>query len=90
MRLTFLGHSTVRVEIGGRVVLTDPLLTGRVGPLRRIGPSPAPDAYADADLVLISHLHGDHLHLPSLRRLPPASRRWPMAAACGPAVERGP
>ena len=74
MRLTFLGHSTVRVEIGGRVVLTDPLLTGRVGPLRRIGPSPAPDAYADADLVLISHLHGDHLHLPSLRRLPPSAR----------------
>jgi len=74
VRLTFLGHSTVRVEIGGRVVLTDPLLTGRVGPLRRIGPSPAPDAYADADLVLISHLHGDHLHLPSLRRLPPSAR----------------
>jgi L-ascorbate metabolism protein UlaG (beta-lactamase superfamily) len=64
----------VRVEIGGRVVLTDPLLTGRVGPLRRIGPSPAPEAYADADLVLISHLHGDHLHLPSLRRLPPSAR----------------
>jgi L-ascorbate metabolism protein UlaG (beta-lactamase superfamily) len=74
VRLTFLGHSTVRVEIGGRVVLTDPLLTGRVGPLRRIGPSPAPDAYADADLVLISHLHGDHLHLPSLRLLPPSAR----------------
>ena len=42
MRLTFLGHSTVRVEIGGRAVLTDPLLTGRVGPLRRVGPLPGP------------------------------------------------
>ncbi len=72
--MRFLGHSTVRVELGGRVVLTDPLLTGRVGPLRRIGPSPAPEAYADADLVLISHLHGDHLHLPSLRLLAPSAR----------------
>ena len=74
MRLTFLGHSTVRVEIGGRVVLTDPLLTGRVGPLRRIGPTPTPAAYADVDLVVVSHLHGDHLHLPSLRLLPPSAR----------------
>lgn len=74
MRLTFLGHSTVRVEIGGRVVLTDPLLTGRVGPLRRIGPRPERAAYADVDLVLISHLHGDHLHLPSLRLLPSSAR----------------
>ena len=63
MRLTFLGHSTVRVEIGGRV-----------GPLRRIGPTPARDAYADVDLVVVSHLHGDHLHLPSLRLLPPSAR----------------
>ena len=93
MRLTFLGHSTVRVEIGGRVVLTDPLLTGRVGPLRRVGPCPARGAYADADLVLISHLHGDHLHLPSLRLLPPsapgrgAARR--RRRGCGPGACAG-
>ena len=74
LALRFLGHSTVRVEIGGRVVLTDPLLTGRVGPLRRVGPCPTRADWADADLVLISHLHGDHLHLPSLRLLPPSAR----------------
>jgi L-ascorbate metabolism protein UlaG (beta-lactamase superfamily) len=34
--LHFLGHSTVRVELAGRTVLTDPLLTGRLGPLRRV------------------------------------------------------
>ncbi len=68
--LSFLGHSTVRIEIAGRVVLTDPVLTGRVGPLRRVGPVPAAADHADADLVLVSHLHGDHLHLPSLRLLP--------------------
>ncbi|WP_346278331.1 MBL fold metallo-hydrolase [Pseudonocardia sp.] len=74
LALRFLGHSTVRVELGGRVVLTDPLLTGRVGPLRRVGPGPSRADWADADLVLISHLHGDHLHLPSLRRLPRSAR----------------
>jgi L-ascorbate metabolism protein UlaG (beta-lactamase superfamily) len=65
----FLGHSTVRVELAGRTVLTDPVLTPTVGPLRRVAPPLAPAAWAGVDLVLISHLHGDHLHLPSLRLL---------------------
>ncbi|WP_100498772.1 MBL fold metallo-hydrolase [Geodermatophilus chilensis] len=74
LHLHFLGHSTVRVESAGHTVLTDPLLTGRVGPLRRVVPAPAPETYAGVDLVLISHLHGDHLHLPSLRLLDPDVR----------------
>ncbi|GEL22463.1 hypothetical protein PSU4_14170 [Pseudonocardia sulfidoxydans NBRC 16205] len=68
--LSFLGHSTVRVELGGRVVLTDPVLTRRVGGLTRVVDLPDPADHADVDLVLLSHLHGDHLHAPSLRRLP--------------------
>lgn len=67
--MRFLGHSTVRLELAGRVVLTDPVLTARVGPLRRMVPTPAPADHADVDLVLLSHLHVDHLHLPSLRSL---------------------
>ncbi|WIY03136.1 MBL fold metallo-hydrolase [Amycolatopsis mongoliensis] len=67
--LRFLGHSTVRLELGGRVVLTDPVLTARVGGLSRVVPTPDREAYADVDLVLLSHLHGDHLHLPSLKLL---------------------
>jgi L-ascorbate metabolism protein UlaG (beta-lactamase superfamily) len=72
--LHFLGHSTVRVELAGRVVLTDPVLTTRVGPLRRMVPLPDPSAWAGVDLVVLSHLHGDHLHLPSLRLLGPGVR----------------
>ncbi|MCU1686029.1 MAG: Zn-dependent hydrolase of the beta-lactamase fold-like protein [Amycolatopsis sp.] len=65
--LRFLGHSTVRLELAGQVVLTDPVLTTRVGGLTRVRPAPDPGDWRDVDLVLISHLHGDHLHLPSLR-----------------------
>jgi len=72
--LHFLGHSTVRVELAGRTVLTDPLLTGRLGPLRRVVATPDPAMWDGVDVVLISHLHGDHLHLPSLRLLGAGTR----------------
>lgn len=72
--LSFLGHSTVRIELAGRTVLTDPLLTAGVGPLRRVVPVPDPATWADVDLVLISHLHGDHLHPASLRLLGTGTR----------------
>ena len=68
-RLHFLGHSTVRAELAGKTVLTDPLLTVRLGPLRRVVTPLAASAWAGVDLVLISHLHNDHLHLRSLRLL---------------------
>jgi L-ascorbate metabolism protein UlaG (beta-lactamase superfamily) len=67
--LQFLGHSTVRVELAGRTVLTDPLLTTRLGPLTRVAGPLAPESWAGVDLVVVSHLHNDHLHLRSLRRL---------------------
>src|SRR3954451_22513800 len=67
--LHFLGHSTVRVELAGRTVLTDPLLAPTVGLLRRVVPMPDPASWAGVDVVLISHLHADHLHIPSLRTL---------------------
>jgi L-ascorbate metabolism protein UlaG (beta-lactamase superfamily) len=72
--LHFLGHSTVRVELAGRTVLTDPLLTASVGPLRRVVPVPDPALWAGVDVVLLSHLHADHLHLRSLRMLDAGTR----------------
>jgi L-ascorbate metabolism protein UlaG (beta-lactamase superfamily) len=72
--LRFVGHSTVRIEIAGRVVLTDPVLTNRVSVLTRVARPCTPADYAGVDLVLLSHLHGDHLHLPSLRLLGPDTR----------------
>jgi L-ascorbate metabolism protein UlaG (beta-lactamase superfamily) len=72
--LVFLGHSTVRIDLAGRTVLTDPLLTRGVGPLRRVVAPVEESAWAGVDVVLISHLHGDHLHLPSLRALGTGTR----------------
>ena len=68
--LTWWGHSTSTWQDGDTTVLFDPVLTARLGHLRRVrGPVPRPHA-AHADLVLISHLHADHAHLPSLRLIP--------------------
>jgi L-ascorbate metabolism protein UlaG (beta-lactamase superfamily) len=53
----------------GVTLLTDPLLTDRLAHLKRMaGASPALPGAPDA--VLLSHLHADHFHLPSLRAVP--------------------
>jgi L-ascorbate metabolism protein UlaG (beta-lactamase superfamily) len=69
-RLTWVGHATVLVELGEAAVLTDPVLRRRVAHLRRR--TPAPRAPPRLDAVLISHLHRDHLDLPSLKLLDPS------------------
>jgi L-ascorbate metabolism protein UlaG (beta-lactamase superfamily) len=73
-RLTWVGHATVHVELDGVRLLTDPLLRARLGHLIRHGPMPDPALLRGLDAVLISHLHLDHLHFPSLRRLDPGVR----------------
>ncbi|MEV6547192.1 MBL fold metallo-hydrolase [Streptomyces sp. NPDC051597] len=74
VEITWWGHATCTVEDSGVRVLTDPLFARRLAHLRRRqGALPPPDA-AVADVVLVSHLHADHLHLPSLARLAPGTR----------------
>jgi L-ascorbate metabolism protein UlaG (beta-lactamase superfamily) len=68
--LTYIGHATALIQLGESTVLTDPLLRNWLGPLHRQGPPASADLPAKADVVLISHLHRDHLDLPSLRRVP--------------------
>src|SRR3712207_252277 len=67
-RITWLGHSTVLVELDGARLLTDPALRKRVAHLRRTTPADAGMLHA-LDGVLVSHLHYDHLDLPSLEHL---------------------
>ncbi|MFJ6485267.1 MULTISPECIES: MBL fold metallo-hydrolase [unclassified Streptomyces] len=74
VEITWWGHATCTVEDSGVRLLTDPLFARRLAHLRRRrGAVPPPEASV-ADVVLVSHLHADHLHLPSLARLAPGTR----------------
>ncbi|MET8943601.1 MBL fold metallo-hydrolase [Streptomyces sp. NPDC004542] len=74
VEITWWGHATCTVEDSDTRVLTDPLFARRLAHLRRRrGALPPPEAL-QADVVLVSHLHADHLHLPSLARLAPGTR----------------
>jgi L-ascorbate metabolism protein UlaG (beta-lactamase superfamily) len=67
-RLTFGGHATVVLDMGGRRLVTDPLLRRRVAGILSAGRSVLrPSDLGAVDAVLISHLHHDHLDLPSLK-----------------------
>jgi L-ascorbate metabolism protein UlaG (beta-lactamase superfamily) len=69
LEVTFVGHATALLDLGGVRVLTDPFLRSRLGPLERHGPLPDPSELA-ADVVLISHGHPDHFDPRSLESLP--------------------
>jgi L-ascorbate metabolism protein UlaG (beta-lactamase superfamily) len=68
--LTWVGHASVLIELGGFRILTDPLLTTGVGHLRRRAPLPD---LGPVDVVLLSHLHLDHAHSRSLRMASPGA-----------------
>lgn len=65
--MTYLGHSTVLLEMAGLRLLTDPILRARVGPLVRTEAPIAPEHWQSIDAVLVSHSHWDHLDYGSLR-----------------------
>jgi L-ascorbate metabolism protein UlaG (beta-lactamase superfamily) len=67
--ITWLGHATVLLELDGIRVLTDPVLGKRAGALVRISPQVDAAALGRLDCVLLSHLHSDHVDIPTLRRL---------------------
>ncbi|MDX2024542.1 MAG: MBL fold metallo-hydrolase [Deltaproteobacteria bacterium] len=67
LRVTWMGHSTVLVEIDGHRVLTDPMWGPRASPLTWVGPKRwydprlAIERLPSLDAVLVSHDHYDHL-----------------------------
>lgn len=87
LRATWLGHSTVVLEIDGRRVLTDPVFANRIGPGSVIGPRrfhPTPVRIGELpklDAILLSHDHFDHLCAPTMREL--AKTGVPVITALG-------
>jgi N-acyl-phosphatidylethanolamine-hydrolysing phospholipase D len=72
---TWIGHSTVLVQLGGLSILTDPIWSERASPIRWLGPRRwvPPGALLESlpplDIVLLSHNHYDHLDAPTVRRV---------------------
>jgi L-ascorbate metabolism protein UlaG (beta-lactamase superfamily) len=82
VRVTWWGHATTWIEEAGARLITDPVLGNRVAHLRRRRGT-APRDLEQPDAALISHLHADHLHVASLRRLGPDAAVVLPAGAAG-------
>ena len=88
---TWVGHTTVLLQIGGVNVLTDPVWGDRASPVSFAGPKRYSKPGVDfdelpiIDLILISHDHYDHLDASTVRRLadrfPAAAWRAPLGVA---------
>ena len=86
-RITWVGHSTMLVELDGFRVLTDPVWSERVSPFPNVGPKRFHrpgidfDALPEVDAVIISHDHYDHLDHDTIARL--GWRRVPVYVPLG-------
>ena len=68
--VTWLGHAGFFAQIGGVNIAIDPNWALWHGPVKRVRhPSVWAHDLPHIDLVLVTHAHYDHLHLPSLRKL---------------------
>lgn len=93
LRVTWLGHSTMLLELGGARILTDPVFGERASPMsfagpRRFHPTPVPlDALPELDAVLVSHDHYDHLCRPTIEALAKKRVRFVTALGVGTHLE---
>jgi L-ascorbate metabolism protein UlaG (beta-lactamase superfamily) len=73
--LTWIGHATFVLRLGGALIATDPIWSQRIsGVIARRAPPGVPlEAVPQLDLVTVSHNHFDHLDLPTLKRIGPAT-----------------
>ncbi|HMI48456.1 MAG TPA: MBL fold metallo-hydrolase [Gemmatimonadaceae bacterium] len=86
LRVTYIGHATLLIEVGGKKILTDPNFDPALGRLlpRVSAPGIALAALPKLDAILVTHAHADHLSFDSLDALPddiplfapPVIARW--------------
>jgi len=74
--VTFIGHSSFFLQIGGRNIVVDPNFAQWIFILKRLRrPGLRLRDLPPIDAVLVSHAHFDHLHRPSLRTIATLTRR---------------
>lgn len=74
--LTFIGHSSFLIQIGGKNLVIDPNFARWLFILKRLRhPGVKINDLPPIDAVLVTHAHFDHLHRPSLRAIARATRR---------------
>ncbi|MFF3561583.1 MBL fold metallo-hydrolase [Streptomyces sp. NPDC002574] len=94
LRLTWMGHSTVWTEIDGHRVLFDPVWGERCSPFSFIGPKRlhrppvALRELGEADAIVISHDHYDHLDMPTIKALAGTGTRFVVPLGVGAHLER--
>ncbi len=94
LRATWMGWSSVLVEIDGAKVLTDPVWSNRCSPSTLIGPKRfhappiAVDELPPIDAVIISHDHYDHLDMPVVRALTARGTHFVVPLGIGAHLER--
>ena len=68
LSVLWIGHATLLIQIDDKIILTDPMLLPTAGQIsgRLIEPGIDPENLPHIDVVLISHLHIDHLNYGSL------------------------
>jgi hypothetical protein len=75
----WLGHASVLINFQGAIIVTDPVLTHRIGatwgkrtlgPKRLIAPALTVAQLPPVDLILLSHAHMDHFHVATLKQFP--------------------
>lgn len=83
LRITWLGHSSLVIEIEGRIILVDPMLSLRASPIPLVGPTRfnktlplEPKELPEIDIVLISHNHYDHLDRKTIKTIRDRVKRF--------------
>ena len=71
--LTWIGHASFLIQLGGRSALIDPVMSPSIAGFvkRNVAPGLAWSALPKIDLVLVTHNHRDHMDVPTLKRLGP-------------------
>lgn len=95
VRITWLGHSSVLIQIDGKSLLTDPMFGKRASPVPLLGPKRfnaelplPPENIPHLDAIILSHDHYDHLDYGTIKKLHPKTERFFVPLGVGAHLRR--